>query len=113
MVEGLLELKIPNFNSWINNIFNFLQQEEIEELSSTSTPPVEDKASSSSIPQAQLIPNLHALILAGVSVPFQAIFPRMEAPRPWGQRFGPLDLPQPLHELPRGNRKNFPKFRGD
>lgn len=37
----------------------------------------------------------------------------MVAPLPWGQRVGPLSLPQPLHELPRSIRKNFPKFRGD
>ncbi|KAH9296698.1 hypothetical protein KI387_044278 [Taxus chinensis] len=37
----------------------------------------------------------------------------MVVPFPWGHRVGPLALPQPLHELPRGNRKNFPKFKGD
>ncbi|KAH9320262.1 hypothetical protein KI387_022031, partial [Taxus chinensis] len=58
-------------------------------------------------------PNLRALILAGVKVPLQAVFPRMAAPLPWGHRVGPLALTQPLHELPRGNWKNFPKFKGD
>ncbi|KAH9306804.1 hypothetical protein KI387_011208, partial [Taxus chinensis] len=32
---------------------------------------------------------------------------------PWGGNTSPLALTQPLHELPRGSRKNFPKFRGD
>lgn len=37
----------------------------------------------------------------------------MADPLPQGQRVGPLYLLQPLHELLRCNRKNFPKFRGD
>ncbi|KAH9298402.1 hypothetical protein KI387_030084, partial [Taxus chinensis] len=37
----------------------------------------------------------------------------MVAPFPCGKRVGPLALPQPLHELARGNRNNFHKFRGD
>ncbi|KAH9304986.1 hypothetical protein KI387_009390, partial [Taxus chinensis] len=45
--------------------------------------------------------------------PLQTIFPRMAVPLPWGHHVGPLALPQPLHELPRGNQKNFPKFKGD
>lgn len=32
---------------------------------------------------------------------------------PWGQNFGPLNFPIPLHPLPQGSRKNIPKFYGD
>lgn len=32
---------------------------------------------------------------------------------PWGGNIGPMDLAQPLHEIQRGSRKNFPKFKGD
>ncbi|KAH9291358.1 hypothetical protein KI387_043453, partial [Taxus chinensis] len=32
---------------------------------------------------------------------------------PWGGNTSPISLAQPLHELPKGSRKNFPKFRGD
>ncbi|KAH9332138.1 hypothetical protein KI387_043719 [Taxus chinensis] len=31
---------------------------------------------------------------------------------PWGNAMGPLALPHPVHALPHGNRKNFPKFDG-
>ena len=31
----------------------------------------------------------------------------------WGAAFGPLNLAEPLHALPQGSRKNFPKFYGD
>ncbi|KAH9295158.1 hypothetical protein KI387_038746, partial [Taxus chinensis] len=72
---------------------------------SASTPPVKDRNSKNNIPPEQLSPNLLALILAGVSVPLQTIFPQMAAPLPWGQWIGPLALPQPLHELPRSSRK--------
>ena len=32
---------------------------------------------------------------------------------PWGNSFGPLNLAPPLHDVPDGSRKNFPKFFGD
>ncbi|KAH9306823.1 hypothetical protein KI387_011227, partial [Taxus chinensis] len=79
---------------------------------STSNPPVQDRSPVGGIPSEPASPNLRDLILAGVTVPLQAVFPRM-AQLPWGQRVGTLALAQPLHELPRGNRKNFPKFKGD
>lgn len=37
----------------------------------------------------------------------------MAAQGPWGNVFGPLSLALPLHALPEGSRKNFPKFFGD
>ncbi|KAH9292479.1 hypothetical protein KI387_042336, partial [Taxus chinensis] len=63
---------------------------------STSTPPVRDRS-----PTQPASPNLRALILAGVKVPLQVVFPRRMAQLPWGQRVGPLALAHPLHELPR------------
>ncbi|KAH9289591.1 hypothetical protein KI387_033708, partial [Taxus chinensis] len=32
---------------------------------------------------------------------------------PWGRNNGLLSLPQILHDIPRGLRKNFPNFKGD
>lgn len=37
----------------------------------------------------------------------------MAAAGPWGIAFGPLSLTAPLHKLPKGTRKNLPKFLGD
>lgn len=37
----------------------------------------------------------------------------MAAQGPWGNAFGSLGLALPLHALPEGSRKNFPKFFGD
>lgn len=36
-----------------------------------------------------------------------------QAPLPCGKNTSPLALTPPLHDLPRGLRKNFPKFHGD
>lgn len=38
---------------------------------------------------------------------------RMADAGPWGIAFGPLSLTAPLNELPKGTRKNLPKFLGD
>lgn len=51
---------------------------------SASTPPVEDRVPENNTPQGQSNPNIHALIITGVSVPLQKIFPRMATPLPWG-----------------------------
>ncbi|KAH9303553.1 hypothetical protein KI387_044434, partial [Taxus chinensis] len=32
---------------------------------------------------------------------------------PWGRNTGLLALEPPLHDLPMGSHKNFPKFKGD
>lgn len=56
----------------------------------------------------------HALLLSDTRIPVRTLFRRMAVqPVPWGAVIGPLSLTPPLHELPRGSRKNIPKFNGD